>query len=78
MRRGIVTDLIVTDAAISKNYSDIGITTLSHVGTEYVNQANIFTGIVTNLSVTNSATIANETVTNATITNLTVPSLRWW
>ena len=71
---GIVTDLIVTDAAISKNYSDIGITTLSHVGTEYVNQANIFTGIVTNLSVTNSATIANETVTNATITNLTVPS----
>ena len=51
---GIVTDLIVTDAAISKNYSDIGITTLSHVGTEYVNQANIFTGIVTNLSVTNS------------------------
>ena len=71
---GIVTDLIVTDAAISKNYSDIGITTLSHVGTEYVNQANIFTGIVTNLSVTNNATIANETVTNATITNLTVPS----
>ena len=44
------------------------------MGTEYVNQANIFTGIVTNLTVTNSATIANETVTNATITNLTVPS----
>ena len=59
-KAGIVTDLIVTDAAISKNYSDIGITTLSHVGTEYVNQANIFTGIVTNLTVTNSATIANE------------------
>ena len=72
---GIVTDLIVTDAGISKNYSDIGITTLSHVGTEYVNQANIFTGIVTNLTVTNSATISNETVTNATITNLTVPSV---
>ena len=33
---GIVTNLIVTDAALSKNYSDIGITTISHVGTQYV------------------------------------------
>ena len=71
---GIVTNIIVTDASIAKNYSDIGITTLSHVGTEYVNTANIFSGIATNLQVTNQATIANETVTNATITNLTVPS----
>ena len=71
---GIVTNIIVTDAAIAKNYSDIGITTLSHVGTEYVNTANIFSGIATNFQVTNQATIANETVTNATITNLIVPS----
>ena len=71
---GIVTNIVVTDAAIAKNYSDIGITTLSHVGTEYVNNANIFSGIATNFQVTNSATIANESVTNATITNLTVPS----
>ena len=74
-KAGIVTDLHVTVGVVTNGlYADIGITTLSHVGTEYVNQANIFTGIVTNLSVTNSATIANETVTNATITNLTVPS----
>ena len=71
---GIVTNIIVTDAAIAKNYSDIGITTLSHVGTEYVNNANIFSGIATNFQVTNQLTVANETVTNATITNLTVPS----
>ena len=71
---GIVTNIVVTDASIAKNYSDIGITTLSHVGTEYVNTANIFSGIATNLQVTNQATIANETVTNATITNLIVPS----
>tara|TARA_B100001115_G_scaffold23860_1_gene17447 strand:- start:7094 stop:9445 length:2352 start_codon:yes stop_codon:yes gene_type:complete len=71
---GIVTNIVVTDAAIAKNYSDIGITTISHVGTEYVNTSNIFSGIATNLQVTNQATIANETVTNATITNLTVPS----
>ena len=71
---GIVTNIIVTDAAIAKNYSDIGITTLSHVGTEYVNTANIFSGIATNFQVTNQLTVANETVTNATITNLVVPS----
>ena len=72
---GIVTDLHVTVGVVTNGlYADVGIRTLSHVGTEYVNQANIFTGIVTNLSVTNQATIANETVTNATITNLTVPS----
>ena len=71
---GIVTNIVVTDAAIAKNYSDIGITTLSHVGTQYVNENRVFTGITTNLQVTNSATIANETVTNATITNLIVPN----
>jgi len=71
---GIVTNIIVTDAAIAKNYSDIGITTLSHVGTEYVNNSNIFSGIATNFQVTNQLTVANESVTNATITNLTVPS----
>ncbi|MBV22821.1 MAG: hypothetical protein CMA53_01810, partial [Euryarchaeota archaeon] len=71
---GIVTNIIVTDASIAKNYSDIGITTLSHVGTEYVNTANIFSGIATNFQVTNQLTVANEAVTNATITNLTVPS----
>jgi hypothetical protein len=71
---GIVTNIIVTDAAIAKNYSDIGITTISHVGTQYVNENRVFTGFATNLNVTNQATIANETVTNATITNLVVPS----
>ena len=71
---GIVTNIIVTDAAIAKNYSDIGITTLSHVGTEYVNNSNIFSGIATNFQVTNQLTVANEAVTNATITNLVVPS----
>ena len=73
-RTGIVTDLIVTDAAIAKNYSDIGITTLSHVGTQYVNENRVFTGLATNFQVTNQLTVSNETVTNATITNLTVPS----
>ena len=74
-KAGIVTDLHVTVGVVTNGlYADIGITTLSHVGTQYVNENRVFTGIVTNLQVTNSATIANETVTNATITNLTVPS----
>ena len=30
---GIVTDFKATDASITRNYSDVGITTLSHVGT---------------------------------------------
>ena len=74
-RAGIVTDLHVTVGVVTNGlYADIGITTLSHVGTQYVNENRVFTGIVTNLQVTNSATIANETVTNATITNLVVPN----
>ena len=74
-RAGIVTDLHVTVGVVTNGlYADIGITTLSHVGTQYVNENRVFTGIVTNLQVTNSATIANETVTNATITNLTIPN----
>ena len=74
-KAGIVTDLHVTVGVVTNGlYADIGITTLSHVTTQYVNENRVFTGIVTNLQVTNSATIANETVTNATITNLTVPS----
>ena len=28
-------------------YADIGITTLSHVGTQYVNENRVFTGIAT-------------------------------
>ena len=71
---GIVTNIIVTDAAIAKNYSDIGITTISHVGTQYVNENRVFTGFATNFNVTNTATIANEVVTNASITNLVVPA----
>ena len=74
-KAGIVTDLHVTVGVVTNGlYADIGITTLSHVGTQYVNENRVFTGITTNLQVTNSATIANETVTNATITNLIVPS----
>ena len=74
-RAGIVTDLHVTVGVVTNGlYADIGITTLSHVGTQYVNENRVFTGIVTNLQVTNSATIANETVTNATITNLIIPN----
>ena len=74
-RSGIVTDLHVTVGVVTNGlYADIGITTLSHVGTQYVNENRVFTGIVTNLQVTNSATIANETVTNATITNLIIPN----
>ena len=74
-KAGIITDLHVTVGVVTNGlFADVGITTLSHVGTQYVNENRVFTGIVTNLQVTNSATIANETVTNATITNLTVPS----
>tara|TARA_X000001036_G_scaffold93338_1_gene85890 strand:- start:893 stop:7885 length:6993 start_codon:yes stop_codon:yes gene_type:complete len=72
---GVITDLSVTVGVVTNGlYADIGITTLSHVGTQYVNENRVFTGITTNLQVTNSATIANETVTNATITNLIVPN----
>ena len=72
---GLVTDLHVTVGVVTNGlYADIGITTLSHVGTEYVNSANIYTGLATNFEVTNQLTVSNETVTNATITNLTVPS----
>ena len=50
-KAGIVTDLHVTVGVVTNGlYADIGITTLSHVGTQYVNQSNVFTGIVTNLS----------------------------
>jgi len=74
-KAGIVTDLHVTVGVVTNGlYADIGITTLSHVGTQYVNESRVFTGFVTTFNVTNQATIANETVTNATITNLTVPS----
>ena len=74
-KAGIVTDLHVTVGVVTNGlYADIGITTLSHVGTEYVNTANIYTGVATNFQVTNQLTVANETITNATITNLTVPS----
>ena len=74
-KAGIITDMHCTVGVVTNGlYADIGITTLSHVTTEYVNTSRIYSGIVTNLSVTNSATIANETVTNATITNLTIPN----
>ena len=74
-KAGIVTDLHVTVGVVTNGlFVDVGITTLSHVGTQYVNENRVFTGFATNFNVTNSATIANETVTNATITNLTVPS----
>ena len=74
-KAGIITDMHCTVGVVTNGlYADIGITTLSHVTTEYVNTARIYSGIVTSLNVTNNATIANETVTNATITNLTVPN----
>jgi len=50
---GIVTDFKATDASITRNYSDVGITTLSHVGTSYVNETNIYTGIATQIRISN-------------------------
>ena len=72
-KAGLCTDLHVTVGVVTNGlYADIGITTLSHVTTEYVNTANIYSGIVTNLNVTNTATIANATITNETTTNATI------
>ena len=72
---GIVTDFKATDASISRNYSDVGITTLAHVGTSYVNETNIYTGIATQVRITNHIITPQlyglaGIVTNLTSTNI--------
>ena len=64
-----------------RGYLDVGITTLSHVGTQYVNENRIFTGIITNVSFSNHLVgplgqidvgiVTNLSGTNATYENIT-------
>ena len=80
-RYGIITDFASTDASIERGYLDVGITTLSHVGTQYVNENRIFTGIITNVSFSNHLVgplgqidvgiVTNLSGTNATYENIT-------
>ena len=70
-KRGISTDFAATDASFTRAYSDVGITTLAHVGTQYVNENRIFTGIVTNLSVSNHAITPQLYASAGIVTNLT-------
>ena len=77
---GIVTDFKATDASITRNYSDVGVTTLSHVGVQWVGTSNVYTGIATQISASNhiitpqlyslAGVVTNVTSTNIWSTNI--------
>tara|TARA_B100000287_G_scaffold185102_1_gene175035 strand:- start:4285 stop:11019 length:6735 start_codon:yes stop_codon:yes gene_type:complete len=78
---GVITNFHSTVGVVTNGlYADVGVTTLSHVGTQWVGTSNVYTGITTQFLASNhlqtpQAYIASGIVTNITGTNLTYENI---